>query len=693
MTNIYPYPWLHPSPSDSVLFGILVDNDMGGDRDITFAGETQTITPDAVPTRDDAYYYVGEWTGLNSDTVYELEVDGKTWDYRTLPLSLDERNVEVMEISDTHVNQVDRDLDDDRYMNTADEWESLRWEGVDLVMVGGDFIDQNYANFSESGSERWVEVGEIVLSAMVDADNGGVLRPIFYVPGNHEVDNSNWDGSGSTNDGEDTHFAFFNVSQRDYIEPLDSNYGAVTILDGDVQLVGIDSHSTEVGETGDWFGDVLDEDATATLFVTHSPLFSNQERLGNDPDLQENLRDELFADIVGHEPLRFGFAGHIHNHHVTLPLELVDEAETSESISVPEGDIVEADEIGKDTFVEWGDGQAYWDDRDSFGEWFVRDYERIADYKKTVVSSTESTVTGYERIPDTELRTETYTYDANDPPDATIELPNNENVDEIVLPNGANASEVYGPDGNLVWKAVDTPDIPDIPDSGGVHQWNTDEGSGTTLNDSIGNLDGDIQGATWVSGAGTSDTHLEYDGSGDEVELGDSSELAFLRENMEGTVGIWVKYDDVDTRNAAFSASGWSSSGVNMFLGYRTGDTADEGYNFQLSSEGDNRFEGGDATTDIGEWVFQALTASGPNDDLIGYVATPSNNYTITPVVEETTQSTTTDNWDGRVSMGFSDSFATDDFEGGIDYAFVDDEARTESDLQNIVDSTKKFYE
>lgn len=39
-----------------------------------------------------------------------------------------------------------------------------------------------------------------------------------------------------------------------------------------------------------------------------------------------------------------------------------------------------------------------------------------------------------------------------------IELPNNENVDEIVLPNGANASEVYGPNGNLVWEAVDIPD-------------------------------------------------------------------------------------------------------------------------------------------------------------------------------------------------------------------------------------------
>lgn len=57
----------------------------------------------------------------------------------------------------------------------------------------------------------------------------------------------------------------------------------------------------------------------------------------------------------------------------------------------------------------------------------------------------------------------------------------------------------------------------DIPDSV-VHQWKFDEGSGATVTDNVGDIDGDISGASWLSNNdGEGGFVLDFDGVDDDI--------------------------------------------------------------------------------------------------------------------------------------------------------------------------------
>jgi len=93
---------------------------------------------------------------------------------------------------------------------------------------------------------------------------------------------------------------------------------------------------------------------------------------------------------------------------------------------------------------------------------------------------------------------------------APINLPDGSQVSEIVLPDGSTASEVLAPDGSTVFSA--------IPDSA-VNRWPFDEGSGTTVADSIGSNDGTLNDGNWVSGTWIGDFALEFVDSNDYVSF------------------------------------------------------------------------------------------------------------------------------------------------------------------------------
>jgi hypothetical protein len=61
-------------------------------------------------------------------------------------------------------------------------------------------------------------------------------------------------------------------------------------------------------------------------------------------------------------------------------------------------------------------------------------------------------------------------------------------------------------------------DVIDIPDSV-INRWLTDEGSGSTLADDRGGVDGSINGATWISGDYIGGYALDFDGTDDYVGL------------------------------------------------------------------------------------------------------------------------------------------------------------------------------
>lgn len=82
----------------------------------------------------------------------------------------------------------------------------------------------------------------------------------------------------------------------------------------------------------------------------------------------------------------------------------------------------------------------------------------------------------------------------------------------VIAPQGFQ--EVRKGDGTVLWSSDA------IPDSV-VNQWPHDEGSGTTLTDNVGSVDGTINGATWESlGDAVGGFYLDYDGVDDFTNLG-----------------------------------------------------------------------------------------------------------------------------------------------------------------------------
>ena len=80
-----------------------------------------------------------------------------------------------------------------------------------------------------------------------------------------------------------------------------------------------------------------------------------------------------------------------------------------------------------------------------------------------------------------------------------------------------------------------------------VAQWQFDEGSGTTISDSVENYQGTIHGATWEPGA--AGYGLKFDGVDDYIELSAES-LAAIGNLNEGTVAFWFKFDSLlDTQS------------------------------------------------------------------------------------------------------------------------------------------------
>jgi len=138
--------------------------------------------------------------------------------------------------------------------------------------------------------------------------------------------------------------------------------------------------------------------------------------------------------------------------------------------------------------------------------------------------------------------------------------------------DGQNVSEITI-DGQQTAGFVDIPDS--IADQ---NEWLHNEGSGATLTDSQGSLDGTISGATWQSDAGRGGHYLLYDGTDDKTDLGAASrsDLSHFIRDGEGAIGMWLNVDS--------AASGF----LNIFG--TSGVTSDDGFIIRLDDDGALRF-------------------------------------------------------------------------------------------------------
>lgn len=222
-----------------------------------------------------------------------------------------------------------------------------------------------------------------------------------------------------------------------------------------------------------------------------------------------------------------------------------------------------------------------------------------------------------------------------------------------------------------------TDPIPDpiIPDSGGTHQWSVVKGSGTTLTDSIGSLDGNINGATWDNTiGGTGGTTLSY--TDDETKLPNaSSDFSHFIENLQGTVAMWVRFkDNRNGRTQIFTDGNGVSlrlnSGTVSFLG-PTINTLPE---WEISTN----------TAPIDEWFFVAGTVDGSTARL--YSAMPYDN-SLTQVDSESVSETGTATTNDGTFYDTTNSETT-----YIDIAYTNNTADSQATLGSWFDNTVPYY-
>ena len=241
----------------------------------------------------------------------------------------------------------------------------------------------------------------------------------------------------------------------------------------------------------------------------------------------------------------------------------------------------------------------------------------------------------------------------------------------------------------------------DIPDSGGDHQWEYNEGSGTVVTDVIGNEnldfgDGDTN-PDWITGEGIDEVYLELNGSNQYADLSGTGVFSELRSGPSGTIFKWIKSNGTGDDNACVIGNDMTSDSGTIFgLGFREGSNR---YQFNLVLEGDNNRA--DSTTNPNkfenDWV---VIVGGVNDDLNEtsiWVATPDDDpdddYVIDKEGTADAPIPTNENWSDVPSVGRRSAFNDQYYGGGVSYSFYHPSPPDDIDLQQIVNDTKVFFD
>jgi len=184
-----------------------------------------------------------------------------------------------------------------------------------------------------------------------------------------------------------------------------------------------------------------------------------------------------------------------------------------------------------------------------------------------------------------------------------INLPDGSEVSEVILPDGAAASEVIAPDGRTVFSA-----IPDWV----TNRFRLDEGSGSTVDDSVGSIQATLNGPTWVSNAsGTGGFWIDLDGA-DDWWVTDQ----FAINQQQYTVAGWINPTSVPT----------AGNVVNTVSGPNSGDgRTDGGFVWQFADSSTielSHYSGGSRNSvttqsvSIGQWLFVGIVGDGDTGEI-----------------------------------------------------------------------------
>ncbi|MFO8114016.1 MAG: metallophosphoesterase [Halorubrum sp.] len=390
---VSPYYNLAADPTSQSLIYWIDERDGADGGEQTFAYGTdpsdpsrqETVTGTAVPEKNGIYRYAVDLTGLSDGTTYHGEIrEGgttlKSVEWRTLPAALPDVGLDIALYSDIHIDNGDG-------MSDPSDVVPVREEDPDLILFGGDYITWGDGSTNNRSDEEVVDWWLDLFREWYGTLDENRLHPVLPIPGNHEVGNHSWDGTGSVNPGQGV-FQFFYGNPRS-LDPAGENYGQVTVGDY-LQLLALDTHSAYPADVGAWLSGAIDQSVRCTIPFHHSPLLTGgNRRVPEDDDLQRLLRDEWLRTLWEDDSVLCHFAGHIHLREYTVPYTVV-ETEPASGDYIPldggaDGYLVE-DTDGVDGVMQFGTG--YRGNRSHDDEWFT-DYiaEQNQFYSLTLTSS------------------------------------------------------------------------------------------------------------------------------------------------------------------------------------------------------------------------------------------------------------------------------------------------------------------
>lgn len=384
MTDIYPYSVLAEDPTTEAVISWVDDRDAadGSEQTLDHDQGAVSATGEEVPESDGVYKYEVEIGGLSPDTDYSGVIDGEAEiDWRTLPESIDGDSVNVVIVSDLHM---DRDSDS---MADPEPMEHLEAEDPDIFLVIGDTVS-NGEETDEQNTEGWIEFWRDYMGILNDER----LRPMIQVPGNHDVGNhGGWTGSTEQSvDPDAGYFQFWYKNPPD-LDPVGKNYASITVGDY-LQILALDSFSEYPVELGDWLDEQIDESVNHIIPINHSPMFPGGFRVSSDDDLQERLRNYIAPHFYDADNLLTHFCGHIHLRKRSVSWSIVDDEpghddyfELEDEDGNTTGYVVKNPDQYVRRVVEIGDGWPT--DRDPDMDWYL-DYtnEKNQFYSVTVDS-------------------------------------------------------------------------------------------------------------------------------------------------------------------------------------------------------------------------------------------------------------------------------------------------------------------
>ena len=322
MTGLSSYGVLAEDPTAEAIICWVDDREGadGSEQALEYDDGSESATGEEVPESDGAYKYEVEITGLNPDTEYSGTIDGeKTIQWRTLPDSLDDDELTVVVMSDIHVYAGDYvDTLEGDVLEEPEDIQPMADEDPDIVLVAGDFIS-NADDVESDRTEDWLRFLDEMVDDVLNEDR---IRPILAAPGNHDVGNHSFDGTGNV-DPETGYFQFL-FSNPKNLEPVGENYGEITVGDY-LQLLALDTHSAFPEDVGEWLEGAIDETVNHVIPFHHSPFMGGGERQSADLDLQERLRNEWGAHFYEAENIYTQFSGHVHVHSQSVPWAILDE--------------------------------------------------------------------------------------------------------------------------------------------------------------------------------------------------------------------------------------------------------------------------------------------------------------------------------------------------------------------------------